>query len=163
GKSHIKPETGCSLAHEHHVPRVLHHSFGHGRSVLDIVQRAHRSRAPRGTMHEAGIKLCHSVFIGQSAQAYAVIVRIVFRSGNHGKSSVKRVCSPTQLFVAGIKIVVTVGSANNDVSGIGRSWHYLVGRLHLSWVGVLSGSQRGGSDSQSGKEISSLHEDLTLR
>ncbi len=77
-----------AFADKHYVPSVFHHCLGRQRDVLDVAHAADRSRPARGAMHATRVEFHDSFFVGQAAEADAVVVGIVFRTHHHADGSV---------------------------------------------------------------------------
>src|SRR5712692_9674612 len=81
---------------------------------------AHRARAARRAMHAAGVELDYAFFIGQPAQADAVIIGIVLRSADNRDGGIERLGARAQALVAGVIVVQSVAGADDDVLTAGE-------------------------------------------
>src|SRR5438067_13523526 len=70
---------------------MTHYIAGHQANVLDISYPADRTGLARGTVHAAGIKLNHALFVGKTAKSDALIVGIIFLRLGNEQHGVKRV------------------------------------------------------------------------
>src|SRR5260370_25406127 len=81
---------------------------------------AHRARGGGWAMHEEGVELDYAFFIGQTAQADAVIIGIGLRSGDSRDGSIECVRARAQPLVAGVNVVQSVAGADDDVLAAGE-------------------------------------------
>src|ERR1700746_2376758 len=65
-------------------------------------------------MHAAGIKFNDPLFIGQPAQANAVVCWIVLRTGHHQNCRVECVAAFRQVLIGPVKVSKTVVRAHDD-------------------------------------------------
>src|SRR5262249_11773925 len=111
--------------------------------VLDVVHPTDAACSARWAVHAAGIQLDHAILVWQATQADRVVIRIIFRAGNHGDGSVERVRSLPQTLITGINVVDSVSGANDDVLAPGcRSLCRLPGWLCRIRARGFSGCKR---------------------
>src|ERR1700675_1074101 len=113
-KSHSDGKPLAALAHQHDVAGVLHPCLRNQRYILNISHAAHRSSAPRWSVHAASVELNHALFIWNSAQPNAVVIRIVFRAFGHAQSGVERVATAFQKCKCIVQIIESIISADNN-------------------------------------------------
>jgi hypothetical protein len=65
-------------------------------------------------VHAAGIELNYAFLIGQSAQAHAVIVGIVFRTLYDAKRSVEGIAAAMKEVVGIVQVVVSIRGGHDD-------------------------------------------------
>src|SRR5947209_16706740 len=91
GEAHGNGEPSSAFSHEHHMSGVLHYRFGEGPDILDVTDSAHRACATCGAMHTAGVEFHNSFLVWQASEPDTVIIRIIFRTGDHRDGCVQRV------------------------------------------------------------------------
>ena len=96
------------------------------RNILDIAHAAHRSGAPRRTVHAAGIEFDHAFFVRQAAQADAVVVGIVLRPGDDQDRGIQCVAAFAQVFETSIQVSEPV---------VGRDDDWTLARVRGGWRG----------------------------
>ncbi len=127
-----------ALAHQHHMPGLLHHSFRNQRNILDISHPADRPRPPRRPVHAASIEFDHAFLVGDSPKPDAGVIRIVLRPLHHAQRRVQRVSTAGEECVCVVEIVESVVCTNNDRTSndrtlaTGRAWLRICRVLHAT-------------------------------
>ena len=105
GKAHLLGEAFGAFSHQHHVAGVVHDGAGQERDVLDVLHRAHRSGAPRRTVHARGIQFDHAIFVRQPAETNGLVIGVIFlRLADQG-DSVESIAAAAQQVVGRIERV----------------------------------------------------------
>ena len=105
-----------SVTHDHHVIGLLHDRLRQSRNVFDPAHARDRSGAVRRPVHHAGIQLHFPFFVGQSAVANGVVVRIVLNDRYSGNDGVQRVATFLENVHPSTQRVKSIGAGNNERS-----------------------------------------------
>ena len=85
-------------AHQEHVVGIQHHPLRHLRWRLDILHRAHRAHAARGTVDATGVEFHHAIFIGKAAVADAIVANVEFDDVDAWNNGVERIAAGFHYF-----------------------------------------------------------------
>ena len=102
-------------------------AFDTKRHILDVAHAAHGARTPRGSVHATGVEFDYAFFVRNSAQAYCVVIGIVFRTFHYFEGRVECVAAVFQEGISVLEIRIAV-IGTNDNGSLVRS------RLHIMFL-----------------------------
>ncbi len=152
-----------AFADQHDMSGVRKDGLGDQRDVLDVAHGSDRASAARRSVHAAGVELDHSFFVGNSAEANAGVVGIVFRSLDHFERGVERVAAAFQEGECVLKIVEAVVGADDDGALVRSGLRRMVcsNGFRRGWFSIVALGARSNSRSHR-SENGRLHE-ITAR
>src|SRR4051812_28872614 len=103
-----------ALADQHDVTSVLHSSLRDLGDVLNIANATNRPRAASGTVHAAGVEFNHPFFVGQTAEADTIVVRIIFRTSHHPHRGIESIGAAAEHTEGFLDIRESVGRRDDN-------------------------------------------------